>query len=452
MGSRLLSDYGMFLVLLVLCVYFSYATYQEQPATGATGGEALARDIVRQTPPKATVLIAVSARPDDAAFAAALAKVLTAEDRNLLANVQGNPADVRQQLQAIADRGSGLAAIAATAETGKWTVLEDLGQRYPSLRGVRVFVPPESYAWPNFLKVSNLLNIPDQIAILAVLAIGMTLVIITGGIDLSVGSLVALAAVLSTLFIRDLAGGSTASTAGMTLCCVAAIAVCGLLGLVNGLCITTFALPPFIMTLGMMLIASGLAYEWAQGETISQVPPAFTELARGSALGGVPNTVLLMAILYLLGHVLMSRTVLGRYIYAVGGNAEAARLSGVPVRRVVTLVYVLSGLLAGLGGVLLASQLNGGSPTYAKDYELSAIAMAVVGGTSLSGGEGRVFGTLIGAFVIGVIQNGMNLVGVTSYRQRIVLGAIIIGAVLFDRAKHYVPGLRFTQMLTRKRA
>jgi ribose transport system permease protein len=222
----------------------------------------------------------------------------------------------------------------------------------------------------------------------------------------------------------------------VTVCCGAGIVACGVVGLANGVLITTFAVPPFIVTLGMMLIARGLAFDLADGETIYQVPAEFTQLARGAALG-MPNVILLMLALYAAAHVLMSHTIFGRHIYAVGGNAEAARLSGVPVRRVVVLVYVISGLFAGLVGVLMASQLKGGDPKYAKDYELYVIAAAVVGGASLSGGEGKIFGTLIGAFLIAVIQNGMNLVGVTAYRQQVVLGAIIVGAVLFDRAKQY---------------
>ncbi len=438
MWSRLLSDYGMLLVLLVLGGYFSIATLEVQPSTGGPAGAALGQEIVRATEPDAAILIVASVKSDDRAFTAALQRVLAAAGRKVVASVEGTPPEARQELQQLAERGVNLAAIAASQETGRWAVLEDVERRYPGLRGVRVFVPPPSDSyWPTFLNAANLLNIADQIAIIAIMAIGMTLVIIAGGIDLSVGSLAALASVLVTLLIRDYAGATAATTLGMALCCVGAILACGLVGLANGLVITAFAVPSFIVTLGMMRIARGLASEWAQGESIYQIPGEFTELARGNMVAGIPNAVLLMAILYVVAHVLMSQTTLGRYIYAVGGNAEAARLSGVPVRRVVALVFAINGLFAGLGGVLLASQLKSGSPTFAPDYELYAIAAAVVGGASLSGGEGKVFGTLIGAFLIAVIQNGMNLLGVKSFRQQIVLGAIIIGAVLLDRAKQY---------------
>ncbi len=159
-------------------------------------------------------------------------------------------------------------------------------------------------------------------------------------------------------------------------------------------------------------------------------------LGRGADLFGIPNAVVLMLVLYALAHVLMSRTTLGRYLYAVGGNREAARLSGVPVRRVLLFAYVASGLLAGLGGVVMASQLKSGSPTYGQMYELYVIAAVVVGGTSLSGGEGKMLGTLIGAFTIAVIQNGMNLTNVESYTQKVVLGLVILGAVLLDLLRH----------------
>jgi ribose transport system permease protein len=184
----------------------------------------------------------------------------------------------------------------------------------------------------------------------------------------------------------------------------------------------------------MMLVASGLAYIFAKGQSIYQIPDSFIWLGRGADLG-LPNAVLLMIVLYVLAHIMMSRMTLGRYIYAVGGNPEAARLSGVPIKAVLIFVYTLSGALAGVGGIVMASQLKSGSPTYGGMYELYVIAAVVVGGTSLSGGEGKVLGTLTGALIIAVIQNGMNLTGVESYTQKIVLGLVILGAVLLDTLK-----------------
>jgi ribose transport system permease protein len=277
--------------------------------------------------------------------------------------------------------------------------------------------------------------VANQIAVIAIIAIGMTMVIITGGIDLSVGSLIALSAVVTSRLIRDAAGGESASSPGMVLCGLGGILACSASGFFSGLMVTLFRIPPFIVTLAMMLVASGLAYILADGQSINQVPDRFIWLGRGADLGYLPNAVLLMLLLYGFAHVLMGRTVLGRHIYAVGGNPEAARLSGVPVRRVLRLAYVISGTLAGLGGVIMASQLKSGAPTYGQMYELYVIAAVVVGGTSLAGGEGKILGTLIGAFIIAVIQNGMNLKGVESYTQKIVLGLVILGSVLLDRLR-----------------
>jgi ribose transport system permease protein len=306
---------------------------------------------------------------------------------------------------------------------------------FPAAGDPRI-IAPRSYRWPNFLKSENLLNIANQIAVIAIIAIGMTMVIITGGIDLSVGSLIALSAVLAARFIRDFAGGVSASTGGMVLACLTAALLCGMAGAFSGLMITRFRIPPFIVTLAMMLVGSGLAYTLADGQSIYQLPDSFIWLGRGADLFGLPNAVVLMLVLYVLAHVLMSRMKPGRYLYAVGGNSEAARLSGVPVPRVLMFAYIASALLAGLGGVIMASQLKSGSATYGNMYELYVIAAVVVGGTSLSGGEGKMPGTLIGAFTIAVIQNGMNLTNVESYTQKVVLGLVILGAVLLDKLRH----------------
>jgi ribose transport system permease protein len=182
------------------------------------------------------------------------------------------------------------------------------------------------------------------------------------------------------------------------------------------------------------MVARGLAFLITGGFSIYQVPEALPRLGQGSTLG-VPNTVLLLVVLYGVAHVFMSRTRMGRYIYAVGGNEEAARLSGVPVAGVIVFVYAMSGLAAGVGGCIQASQLNTGTPNVGLMYEMYVIAAVVVGGTSLSGGSGRVLGTLIGAFIISVIQNGMNLLGIESYTQNVVLGLVILAAVLLDRLR-----------------
>lgn len=433
--SRFLSDYGMVVVLLLLCAFFSVVTYSEQSPTGEAAAEQVLSAVNETFGKTPRVLIAASDQPGDVVFAAALERGLVASGAHVLAIVKGQPKEAREALIRINADGGRLDAIAGTQVTGAWLVFADLKSDFPALGEPRV-ITPRSYRWPNFLKSENLLNIANQIAVIAIVAIGMTMVIITGGIDLSVGSLLALSAVLTAGFIRDFAGGVEASTGGMLLASLTAIALCGIIGAFSGAMITQFAIPPFIVTLAMMLVGSGLAYILARGQSIYQIPDSFVWLGRGADLLSLPNAVVLMVVLYVLAHVLMSRMKLGRYLYAVGGNGEAARLSGVPVKRVLMFAYIASALLAGLGGVIMASQLKSGSATYGNMYELFVIAAVVVGGTSLSGGEGKMFGTLTGAFTIAVIQNGMNLTNVESYTQKVVLGLVILGAVLLDRIRH----------------
>jgi ribose transport system permease protein len=431
--SRFLADYGMLFVLLLLCAWYSLATVEEQHPTGATAGQKLAEEIISRFGRSARVLVVTRDSNEDAAFADQARARLSAAGLNVAGVVKGQPADARQALEKIAAGGGKLDVIACTQATAAWELFDNFGGKFPALAGATL-VMPGSYKWPNFLKADNLLNVANQIAVIAIIAAGMTMVIITGGIDLSVGSLIALSAVVTTLLIRGPGGGEHASTLAMTLACLAGIVLCGSVGLFSGFMVTMFSIPSFIVTLAMMLVASGLAYLCARGQSIYQVPDAFIWLGRGAHLG-IPNAVWLLVLLYAVAHILMTRTALGRYIYAVGGNAEAARLSGVPVKGVLLVVYAVCGALAGLGGIVMASQLKSGAPTYGQMYELYVIAAVVVGGASLSGGEGKVLGTLIGAFIIAVIQNGMNLTGVESYTQKVVLGLVILGAVLLDNLK-----------------
>lgn len=428
---RLFSDYGMLLVLLLLCGYYSWATLAEQFPIGQAAAEQVAKEIAGTGAKR--VLIVAREQKEDALFADALVDSLKVARVEVTSVVKGQPGDARQALEAAANAAKKPELIACTQESANWATFENLSVKYPTLAGVKL-VRPHSYRWPNFLKGENLLNIANQIAVIAIIAIGMTLVVITAGIDLSVGSLIALSAVLATLLIRDWGGAEHAGVFAMMGLALLAVLVCASVGLFSGVMITTFYIPPFIATLGMMLVASGLAFIAAKGQSIYQVPDSFIWLGRGADLG-LPNAVVLMLGLYAAAHVVMAHTPLGRHIYAVGGNAEAARLSGVPVRRVLLLVYTVCAALAGLGGVVMASQLKSGSPTYGQMYELYVIAAVVVGGTSLTGGEGKILGTLIGAFIIAVIQNGMNLTGVESYTQKVVLGLVILGAVLLDKLK-----------------
>ncbi len=423
-ATRLLADYGMVLVLLLLCALFSVLTLSEQHPVGGAAARQLAGDIDKG----ARVMIAVREQAEDAAFARELETAFHARGAEVVTIVKGEPKDARIALGKITGK---LDAIACNQASAAWLVFSDLPHDFPTL-GTPKVIQPRSYRWPNFLKTDNLLNITNQIAVIAIVAVGMTMVIIAGGIDLSVGSLIALSAVLSTLLIRNLGGGLSAGPLGMTLACLAAIFVCGGAGAISGTMVTAFKLPPFIVTLAMMLVASGTAYLLTHGQSVYQVPDSFVWLGRGANLLNIPNAVLLMAFLYFIAHVLMSRMPLGRYIYAVGGNIEAARISGIRVAKVQLFTYIVSGALAGLGGVIMASQLKSGAPSYGQMYELYVIAAVVVGGASLSGGSGRMFGTLVGAFTIAVIQNGMNLTNVESYTQKVVLGLVILGAVLLD--------------------
>lgn len=430
----LLSDYGMLLVLVALCAFFSLATIQEQHPNGPAAARELAARIASATGRGARAVIVARDLAEDAEFSDTLGASLHDRGVDVVGTSRGGPAEARKLIAGLGERGVWIDAIAGNQITASWNAYEPLVARYPSLAKARIY-RPEAYRWPVFLKADNLLNVANQIAVIAIIAIGMTMVIITGGIDLSVGSLIALSAVIASRLIRDLAGGTSASTAGMIACSLAGILACAASGYFSGLMITLFRIPPFIVTLAMMLVASGLAYILADGQSIDQVPDRFIWLGRGSDLPYLPNAVALMMALYAVAHVVMGRTILGRYIYAVGGNYKAAVLSGLPVRRVIRNVYVISGTLAGLGGIVMASQLKSGAPTYGQMYELYVIAAVVVGGTSLSGGEGKVLGTLIGAFIIAVIQNGMNLLGVESYTQKIVLGLVILGSVLLDRLR-----------------
>ena len=278
---------------------------------------------------------------------------------------------------------------------------------------------------PYFLTVSNLLNIAEQTSINAIVAVGMTFVILSGGIDLSVGSIVALAGVVLGLALRDEQPLALALALTLT-----AGLVCGL---VNGLLVSVGGLPPFIVTLGTMSIARGAALLVTEGRPISGFAASFRVLATGR-VGFVPAPVIATAVVYLAAHVALAGTTFGRYVYAIGGNAEAARLSGVPVHFHQTMVYALCGVTSGLAAVLLTARLNSAQPIAGIMYELDAIAATVIGGTSLMGGSGTLGGTLIGALIMGVLRNGLNLLGISSFLQQIVIGCVIIVAVLVDSA------------------
>ncbi len=438
MWRRLLTEYGMLLVLILLGALFSALTWAEQQPTGLAASRQVARRLLADPNLSSKkMLIVVRAHPDDETYASDLVNQLAEVQVSLVQTVVGQPADARQKLEQLVASEQTLDRIICSGSSVDWGIVANVATLFPKLGRVEILAP-QSYRWPNFLKRDNLLNIANQISVIAMVAIGMTMVIIAGGIDLSVGSLIALSAVVAARLIRDFAGAEQASVWATVPCCAVAIAGCGLAGVTTGVLTTAFRVPSFIVTLAMMLVASGTAYILAAGQSINQVPETFVWLGRGADLLNVPNSVVLMLVLYCIAHVVMSCTTLGRYLYAVGGNAEAARLSGVPTDRVIILSFAISGMLAGLGGIVLASQLKSGSPTYGQMYELYTIAAVVVGGTSLAGGEGKILGTLIGALIIAVIQNGMNLMGIESYTQKVVLGAVILSAVIVDRIRHRI--------------
>ena len=276
---------------------------------------------------------------------------------------------------------------------------------------------------PYFLTVSNLLNIAHQTSINAIIAVGMTFVIITAGIDLSVGSIMAFSGVVLASVLHSEFSEPVAIFIGLGI---------GLFcGLINGLLISYGRLPPFISTLGMMSVARGAALLFTDGRPISGFSPQFRFLATGEVLN-IPAPIIIMLIIYFIAHFVLNRTKLGRYTYAIGGNEEAALLSGINTRLYKTVIYGICGLLSGLAAVILTARLDSAQPIAGIMYELDAIAAAVIGGTSLMGGEGRIFGTLIGALIMGVLRNGLNLMGVSSFIQQTVIGAVIIIAVLID--------------------
>jgi ribose/xylose/arabinose/galactoside ABC-type transport system permease subunit len=282
-----------------------------------------------------------------------------------------------------------------------------------------------SIANPSFLTVANLINLLRQISINGILAVGVTYVLLTGGVDLSLGSLVALTGVIAACFAHP----GQYPVIVPALMAIGAGACCGLL---NGFVITRGRVAPFIATLGMMTIARGLALVISGGKPVSNLSREFTGLGSGS-VSGIPAPTIIFALVALVSHVFLKNIQLGRYIYAVGGNENAARASGIHVERVKMFAYTVCAALAGLAGVVLASRITTGQPNAGIGYELDAIAAVVIGGTSLNGGAGGVGGTILGALLMGVINNGLDLLNVSSYYQQIVKGLIIVGSVWLDR-------------------
>ena len=284
-----------------------------------------------------------------------------------------------------------------------------------------------SIASPYFFDLNNIKNILVQSSIIAVIAIGMTIVILTGGIELSVGSVVALSSMVSAISITQFGFPVYVSV-------LFGVLVGTLSGLINGVIISYGKVPAFITTLGMMSFARGMALYTTGGKPIAQLPLSYEALA-SAKVAGIPIFIIYCIVTYALGWVYLNRCRGGLYIYAIGGNRDSARLSGINVKFHETIAYVISGFTAGLGGILLTARLNYATPTAGSGFEMDAIAAAVIGGTSLAGGQGNILMTFLGAILIGMLKNGLTLMNVSSYLQQMIIGVVIVLAVFLDRQK-----------------
>ncbi|GAC1315063.1 MAG: ABC transporter permease [Chloroflexota bacterium] len=305
-------------------------------------------------------------------------------------------------------------------------------QRVLAFGALIVLVVIFSLASPNFLQFDNFVGILLATSVNGVLALGVTFVIITGGIDLSVGTVMTLSAVMTGVFLTIL-------HVPIPLGILAGMATGALAGCVNGLVVAKLKVPSFVATLGMLNVAKGLALVISGLKPIYfNDTPQFNSVAMGSGLGAVipglaiPNTVLVLFVAAIVASLILSRTILGRYAFAIGSNEEATRLSGVNVDRWKIIIYSLTGLFSGLAGVVIGARLNSAQPSLGQGYELDAIAAAVIGGTSLSGGEGSILGTVIGAFVISTLTNGLRIMSVPQEWQTVVTGGIVVVAVYLD--------------------
>jgi ribose transport system permease protein len=307
--------------------------------------------------------------------------------------------------------------------------------RFQSLIALFVLCLVLGFLSEKFFTSANGVNVLRQVAVNICIATGMTLVVLTGGIDLSVGSVLALCgAIAAGLLKNGIVFPSADLYVGFTVLgvLIAGLLVGGFLGLLNGFVITRFKVPPFVATLAMLTIARGLTMLYTGGHPISNLGEDFAVLGAGSFIG-IPVPVMIAAIVVLLAVFLTKQTRLGRYIYAIGGNETAAKFSGIRINRVKLIVYGIGGALAALGGIIVTSRLDSAQPNAGTSYELDAIAAVVIGGSSLNGGKGTVWGTVIGAVIIGVLNNGLVLLNVSPFWQQVVKGGVILLAVIIDK-------------------
>tara|TARA_Y100000588_G_scaffold236667_1_gene250278 strand:- start:787 stop:2145 length:1359 start_codon:yes stop_codon:yes gene_type:complete len=439
--SRFFNEYGMVFVLLGLIAYFAAGTWEVQYPENTGAAENLAEKILKDGGANQNILIVTTTNRTVVAFSETLNAQLTTGGARIVETVSGEPMDLGRALQKLGEASTRVDVIATHHRVAEWDMLEPKTFQavwagdFPSLKNATV-IEPETHMWFSFLTWDNLMDLLNQNADIAIMAIGMTLVIITAGIDLSVGKLLALSTVTTAWLIVNQTSGPEASIWALLACGAAGVAACAALGTFSGVMVAAFSIPPFVITLSIMFIARGLAYLMTDAAAAIPVKHAdATWLGLERSVLGIPNAAVLMILLFIMAHVVMTHTRFGRHIYAVGGNPEAARLSGVPVKWMLVLVYGICGALAGLAGLVQGSRLSSGGAQFGEGYELSVIAAVVVGGTSLAGGEGRIMGTLIGAMIIGVIRKGMNMNEVEPFKQYIVFGALILAAVLLDQLK-----------------
>ncbi|GAH35759.1 unnamed protein product [marine sediment metagenome] len=296
---------------------------------------------------------------------------------------------------------------------------KDMIRRYGILIGLIGLITAFSILSERFFTISNMLIVMRQTSIVAFLAVGMSFVILGAGIDLSVGSVLAFSGAV---------GAGVMQNGGIFFGILAGLALGTALGAFNGIVITKLKIPAFIATLAMMAIARGGTLVYTDGRPITGLPSSFAFLGRGY-IGNVPFPIILMLIIFILAYIVLKLTRFGRYVYATGGNINAARASGIKVDNVIISTFAISGFLSGLTGMVLASRLNSAQPTAGMGYELDAIAAVVLGGTNLFGGEGELWGTLVGAFIMGILNNGLNMLNVSSFYQQVVKGIVILIAV-----------------------
>lgn len=302
----------------------------------------------------------------------------------------------------------------------------DFLEKYGIFIGFLAIFTLFSITCPGFFSTNNIFNLVVQSSIIGLIAIGETVVITTGGIDLSVGSLVA--------FVGVSLGLMLASGMSIAMAVILSLLLGAVIGLLSGIIISYGNVPAFIMTLGMMSIARGGALALNGGRPISGLPSGFDKIATADILG-IPIFIFYVVVAYGIMYLVLNKMKLGRYIYAIGDNREAARLSGIEVKKIQTTAYIFSGFFAAVGAVMLTARLNYATPLAGKGFELDAIASTVIGGTALSGGKGNITGTLVGALMLGTLRNGLTLLNVSSFYQQIVIGIVIIIAVYIDKLK-----------------